>query len=1150
MMMRKLVVFLAAAVLLVPLGAHALGFGRIIVHSALDEPLDADIELISPTPEDITNLKIKLASPEAYLRAGIDRSYLLGDLRFKIRQDDDGKYYIHVSSQKRIKEPFLNFLLEMNWQNGRMVREYTILLDPPDRIQRQPAMVEAPATEAAPATIAEPVPAPVPAPAPVAEAEPAPEPVPAPAEAPAEPATAEAAPEEPFPRTEMSEAEIPPPPPVSEPEPAPAPAPEVAEAPAEPAPAPAPEPMAAEEPALPEPGTVEIPPPAEPALAAEEEELFPRIPLAELGESAAAPAEAPAPVTGELDYGIVKEGDTLWKIAEKLRPNDQVTIYQVMMALLVSNPDAFVDGNMNRLKVGHVLRIDDPDIITSVNPQEAAMEYRAQLQAWQDYRQSVAGAMPEETQPVIAGEAAGGEMAEEGGSGELTLASPDGGELQSGTGTSEEAARNELLTLREELRQLREDSAAMGTHNEALNRELQALEAEIERKQRALSISDDELAALQQQLASAREAAQAEPPAAEPAPEPAPDAEAETPAEAEETAAPAEAEPAEAPVAATETPTEATETAAPAEEAATAEGTPAETGDQVAMAEPPVQSPVELAEEIARNEPKPATAPAAPMTPPAGDEGGIMNSVMAALAGVGAALQGVFGGMAGDSLLMFIGLPVLLVLLLIAAIVIRRRRSAENYQESILTGEPASGTSGPASGTTAAGPESEEESSFLSDFAVSGAGAIQTEDSEVDPLTEADVFVAYGRYEAAEERLKEAIENDPDRAELKVKLLELYHTTKNKPAFESAAEEFYASLGEGADENPMWQKVVALGAELVPGNPLFSNAGSTAAAESAAEVSTSDTSSVSLSDSQVMDIGLDTGVFDVADLGTPEPRANEEKKAAEEEQKPAEPEVNPMDSGVMDFNLDMDTTAPAAEEEPTESEKPSEQEKPAEESGLDFSLDLADSATTEPDMAQPETSSDSGLDFSLDTEPTTETTAEMAEAPAADDSVLDFTLDEDEAPTAQMTAEAAAEAGLDFTLEESQAKEDSGTLDFDLDLGASTPAGDEDETAEMSLNIPAPAEEESASDMSIAIDISDDSTATMPEPSGMDFELDATDASLDIGTGDEVGTKLDLAKAYIDMGDPEGARSILDEVLDEGNDAQKEEARQLLQQIA
>ena len=68
---------------------------------------------------------------------------------------------------------------------------------------------------------------------------------------------------------------------------------------------------------------------------------------------------------------------------------------------------------------------------------------------------------------------------------------------------------------------------------------------------------------------------------------------------------------------------------------------------------------------------------------------------------------------------------------------------------------------------------------------------------------------------------------------------------------------------------------------------------------------------------------------------------------------------------------------------------------------------------------------------------------------------------------------------------------------------------------------------------------------------GLDLNLDASDtADADIGGGDEVGTKLDLAKAYIDMGDPEGARSILDEVMDEGSSTQKEEAQSLLGQIA
>ena len=80
----------------------------------------------------------------------------------------------------------------------------------------------------------------------------------------------------------------------------------------------------------------------------------------------------------------------------------------------------------------------------------------------------------------------------------------------------------------------------------------------------------------------------------------------------------------------------------------------------------------------------------------------------------------------------------------------------------------------------------------------------------------------------------------------------------------------------------------------------------------------------------------------------------------------------------------------------------------------------------------------------------------------------------------------------------------------------------------------------------------DEGTQIMPEPATMDDVVfdSAEVGDLDIGGGDEVGTKLDLAKAYIDMGDPDGARSILDEVMTEGSDSQKQEAQSLLDQIA
>jgi len=411
--------------------------------------------------------------------------------------------------------------------------------------------------------------------------------------------------------------------------------------------------------------------------------------------------------------------------------------------------------------------------------------------------------------------------------------------------------------------------------------------------------------------------------------------------------------------------------------------------------------------------------------------------------------------------LIFIALPVLLVLIILMLILVRRRRKAgQSYQESILTGGPASVT-----GAEAA-EESEEESSFLSDFAVSGAGAIQTQDSEVDPLTEADVFMAYGRYEAAEERLADAIKNEPTRLELKLKLLELYHATKSKPSFENTAEDFYASLGEGANTNPMWQKVAAMGAELVPGNPLFS--GGKAAADLPDLAATQDPG-VSLSDSQVMDIGLDTGVFEAADIGAPAPAA---------------------DAGGMDFNLDFgetETPEPAATEQA---------------GGMDFNLDMGESTPAAEEEKE-------GLDFSLD----------MGESPS----------------------------------ETTPASADDSSLDFDLDLGSdinSSPA-----TAEMEMSMDfAAAEELGSEDDTMSFDLGeglDEGTKSMPEPTMDDLAFDSGESEdLDIGGGDEVGTKLDLAKAYIDMGDPDGARSILDEVISEGSDSQKQEAQALLGQIA
>jgi pilus assembly protein FimV len=504
--------------------------------------------------------------------------------------------------------------------------------------------------------------------------------------------------------------------------------------------------------------------------------------------------------------------------------------------------------------------------------------------------------------------------------------------------------------------------------------------------------------------------------------------------------------------------------------------------------------------------------PALPPVETAPPEKGFMDKVVAALGGAVATVGGALSTLSIDPMYMGIIGGAVLLLIILTILLVKRRKKTGKFQESILTGAAAGGAASEAqaAASSAAEPASldtnfSEESSFLSDFAISGAGAIQAEDSEVDPLTEADVFMAYGRHEAAEERLNEAIKQDPNRKELKLKLLELYNTTRNREGFEPLAEEFYASLGDSASGDPMWEKVLIMGAEIAPDNPLFGNAPA-APASSSVEDDFSDVSNASLSDSQVMDIGLDTGVFQTGDFEAPAAGGKEEESSAS-----------------LDFNLDF-------------GEETSTAESSGDESTASMDFNLGDEAAGDESTAS--------LDFNLGDDEETSTMGapsieaeEGEETASMDTKGMDFELDsgaEEPAAEPTMTMEApdleSSDSGmsLDFDMGES-ADESTASLDFDIG----------DASAEMS----APAEESFSLDMDSGAEAAD---------TGMDLNLDATDASAgmdEIGSVDEVGTKLDLAKAYIDMGDPEGARSILDEVMEEGNDTQKQEAQQLIQQI-
>src|SRR5690606_32553385 len=129
--MKSLPQWSATALLTAPVGAWALGIGDIELHSALNQPFQAEIELLSVTSEELEGLRVNLAARDTYQRLDLDRPDALSSLNFSIARNDGGQPTIRVTSREPVAEPFLTILLEVTYPSGRSLREYTVLLDPP-----------------------------------------------------------------------------------------------------------------------------------------------------------------------------------------------------------------------------------------------------------------------------------------------------------------------------------------------------------------------------------------------------------------------------------------------------------------------------------------------------------------------------------------------------------------------------------------------------------------------------------------------------------------------------------------------------------------------------------------------------------------------------------------------------------------------------------------------------------------------------------------------------------------------------------------------------------------------------------------------------------------------------------------------------------
>src|SRR3569832_1777116 len=120
-----------ATLMALPAASFALGLGDIRLLSPLNAPLDAEIELVDVPPEEMQSLKAQIASRETFTRYGLEWPVFLSSVQVKTQKSADGRQVIKLKSQDTITEPFITLLVEVNWARGRLVREYTMLLDPP-----------------------------------------------------------------------------------------------------------------------------------------------------------------------------------------------------------------------------------------------------------------------------------------------------------------------------------------------------------------------------------------------------------------------------------------------------------------------------------------------------------------------------------------------------------------------------------------------------------------------------------------------------------------------------------------------------------------------------------------------------------------------------------------------------------------------------------------------------------------------------------------------------------------------------------------------------------------------------------------------------------------------------------------------------------
>jgi pilus assembly protein FimV len=828
-------------------------------------------------------------------------------------------------------------------------------------------------------------------------------------------------------------------------------------------------------------------------------------------EPPAAPAPASPPASPVSDQSaaaagsprslVVRRGETLSGIADRLSGAgvDSGLTQGWMVAIYRANPDAF-DHNMNLLRSGAVLRIPDRAAAAAISPAAATSEIRRQYAAWHGAAQQTASAAS--------------------GPGRLRLVAPPGGAGASGSAASAGASAGEV---------------------KALQAQVQGLQTQLAQEHRLLQVKDAQLARMQAQLAG-----KAAPPPAE-------------------------------------SPTAASPPAVAAQSPAPSAPPPAASSPPATAVPPPAATAAPHGAAHVSGKPAPAVKPAA------------SPSILGALASYWWELA-----LLGVALIGYLGLRAL-----------RSRRQSE-LDDSLgrlaaagaapspyTRSEPSAADTASMRPITAVKDDAfvvEESGTHerprIRDSAVPETRHVTTADTTIssetavhldqgDPLAEADFHMAYGLYDQAADLIRIAIAREPERRDLKLKLLEVFFVWGNKEQFLQTAHELAASRAEAAPGE--WEKIVIMGKQLAPEDPLFEG-GAAVSGAAAAGVDLNlaegqggfDALDFDIASGQTgqhaqgldLDIGSALGEGDTAATAESPGTATDRNMALDthfaDNATGSTREMTATLPGADDVEFGTEAEGPTVEqpalrvsEQPTLRQKvesalkQSGGEQTAELAIDDLGLDLGAFETAEHSVQGSDVSPETptmvaGLDEH------SRRIIEQAAGQRAEETSPERTgttnawqLDETELEAVLGDGDPQSNGHDNAATSRLAALSESAAIDYDL--GAAEPehghATNGANGASLDLDV---------GDHAEGLDL-DVGTATVPDTAFTATQkLSADDLALpdlEPVTMSEVGTKLDLARAYMDMGDPEGARNILEEVMHEGSNMQRQEAERLMESL-